>query len=398
MSHNPEKNSPGARLGHRINVHRMRGHPIYRWRASYVEVGRYRSKGFKTRQAAEEWKERQESERLSHGTDGRITAAERSAVLETRELLGEVQLTLREAVEIGIDLRRRERQSAKVNDIINALIRAKEQERKSERYLGNLKSRLGRFKMDFGERVVATISRAEVAEWLHGLNLSPESVNTYRREIGVMFSEAVACGYTDSNPVAKIKPVKVIDEPVGILTPDEAFRLISVAGSTILPAVALGLFAGLRTEELKRLKWDAVGLERKTIHVGADIAKNARNRIVPISENLAAILKPLAIASGRIWPTNGRKILEATRRQAGFGMLGSETEAEKLKGVQLKPWPGNALRHSFASYHLAHHQDAGALALILGHQDARIIFKHYREVVTKEDAAAFWRIGWNRNS
>ena len=35
-------------------------------------------------------------------------------------------------------------------------------------------------------------------------------------------------------------------------------------------------------------------------------------------------------------------------------------------------WPNNALRHSFASYHLAAFQDASALALEMGHSTTRI--------------------------
>jgi integrase len=50
------------------------------------------------------------------------------------------------------------------------------------------------------------------------------------------------------------------------------------------------------------------------------------------------------------------------------------------------------LRHSFASYHLAHFQDAAATALQMGHTTTTMLFEHYREIVTREQAAKFWSI------
>jgi integrase len=55
-------------------------------------------------------------------------------------------------------------------------------------------------------------------------------------------------------------------------------------------------------------------------------------------------------------------------------------------------WPDNALRHSFASYHLAHFKDVEGLALEMGHTDTKIVFQHYRELVRPSEAKAFWSI------
>ena len=89
---------------------------------------------------------------------------------------------------------------------------------------------------------------------------------------------------------------------------------------------------------------------------------------------------------------NGRRILTAAKREAGFGNPKSLTKEEKAKGATLKPWPDNALRHSFASYHLAHHKNAGDLALQMGHTDTKLIFQSYRELVTAKEAATYWAI------
>ncbi len=41
---------------------------------------------------------------------------------------------------------------------------------------------------------------------------------------------------------------------------------------------------------------------------------------------------------------------------------------------------------------LAHHNDAGSLALQLGHTDTKIIFKHYRAVVRALEAEEYWGV------
>jgi hypothetical protein len=72
----------------------------------------------------------------------------------------------------------------------------------------------------------------------------------------------------------------------------------------------------------------------------------------------------------------------------------------KLKGIKIDPnhfkhlkvWPPNALRHSFASHHLAQFTDAARLALELGHTDQELLFRRYRELVTPDQAAKWWDI------
>ena len=62
----------------------------------------------------------------------------------------------------------------------------------------------------------------------------------------------------------------------------------------------------------------------------------------------------------------------------------------KEADIRLKP---NALRHSFASYHLAQYQDIDTLVLALGHRgSATVLWEHYHRAVKKSDAKAFWAL------
>lgn len=94
-----------------------------------------------------------------------------------------------------------------------------------------------------------------------------------------------------------------------------------------------------------------------------------------ILPNLRARLELVPIKTGSVVPDNYRKLTDAAGLSAG-----------------LEVWPTNALRHSYASYHLAESQDAATLALGMGHSMKTILFTNYREVVTPEAARQYRNI------
>jgi integrase len=127
--------------------------------------------------------------------------------------------------------------------------------------------------------------------------------------------------------------------------------------------------------EIERLDWSEIDFESGLIEVTAEKAKAARRRLVTMQPNLREWLLPIRKHRGSIVCENFRKQFEQARTAAGI-----------LK------WPENALRHSFASYHLAHFKNAAATALELGHHDSRITFGHYRELVKPKEAQHYWNI------
>jgi integrase len=262
-----------------------------------------------------------------------------------------------------------------------------------------LKHRLDLFAADFDGKQVAEITGQEIDGWLRGLSrsgngmlVSPTTRNNFRRVLIVAFNFALENGYCATNPAKACAEAKEIESKVGILSPAELAGLLESCDESLLPFVAIGAFAGLRRAELERLDWSEIDFESGLIEVTAKKAKSARRRFVKIRENLAAWLRPYAKHQGPLAPDNYRELLDVAKRTTGFGVPGSETEEEKAQGIQLKPWPNNALRHSFASYHLAHFKDAAALALELGHTNSNLVFQHYREVVKPKDGERYWDI------
>src|SRR6516164_2499865 len=109
----------------------------------------------------------------------------------------------------------------------------------------------------------------------------------------------------------------IVDAPPEIFTAQELRSLLEEAtrvAPDVVPMLTIGVFAGVRDAEIKRLDWHEIDLARGHIEIKAAKAKSARRRIVPIQPNLAAWLRPYNGMSGRVVPQGYRKKLERVRK------------------------------------------------------------------------------------
>ena len=256
--------------------------------------------------------------------------------------------------------------------VVAELLTVKEARRASKRYLEDLRSRLGRFAADFKKDTCA-VTTAEIQAWLDSHKLAPQTYTNFRRVLHGFFEFAVARGYAADNPAAHVENLKTVGRNVAIFTPAHMAKLLAAAAPEFLPALALGAFAGLRSAEIERLEWSDLDLAARHLVIGADKAKTASRRVVPICDNLAAFLTPYAGQTGLVWPGSHEDFYAAQQTTSAAA------------GV---PWKSNALRHSYASYRFSQTADAGRVAGELGNS-AAVVHKHYRELV-KPDAAAKW--------
>jgi len=393
------KGEAGARLGGKVKVSKWK-HPHYNWRASYLLGGRYRQKGFKTRKEADEWAEKREKEATEFGTASKLTTAERSAVVESRENLKRLGLSISEAIEFAVSYHERAKRSTTVRDFFATFTEKWSRKRNkrglplSDAYLKELQKRLGRFVDKFGDTTIANIEDTHVEDWLDNLskNFDPQTVEHHRRNVFTMFEYAVKKKYADENPVQNVEGITVGDALPGILTPSQLSDLLTSADDEILPAFAIGAFAGVRDAEIKRMDWTMIDFEAATITLSEDVTKSRNFRIVTMPDNLVEWLKPRAKLTGPIWPKNGRKLHDAAKIKAGFADPEKLPKTEREKREDWNEWPHNALRHSYASYHFMFYKDTRELALNMGHTDHRMIVKHYRKRVSEKAAKTYWKI------
>jgi integrase len=351
----------------------------------WVVDGRIRGRGerhfYKTRAEAETKAEQLRLTRKNQGTAGlalperaRVEAAECIKRLET------VGATLTEAVEFFIRHARPEAGAGKVSDIIKEFLKEKASAGRRASYLRMQKSVLGNFAKEFGSREIHTIGHSEINNWIMAHPWKLRTRKNYQTDLSNFFSFATRRGYCASNPLVRLEKVTLDDLPPGILKVEQVIKTLNVASSfdegVLLPYVAIGLFAGLRADEFEKLDWNEVSLAHRTIEVKGAKAKSRQRRIVAMSDNLHAWLRDHVKSEGAIAPRKGHGHRWARLRA--------------LSGVD--PWPHNALRHSFGSYHVAFHQNAPKTSLEMGHDNPNQLFQSYRELVRPSDAQKYWSI------
>lgn len=360
---------------------------------------RIREKYVKTKGEAESLADRWVIETGNSGarTAAAITDADKRWIVDAREKLAAYGKTPADAVFHYIAHLERCQISITISELADKVLTEKRRENKSAPYLKDLRLRFSSFCKEFGTRLAAEISGEEISTWLSKLEVSPATVANHRRNLNVLFNHAIRLRACERNPVTDTMRPKSVEKEIGILTVAQSSALLRAAQKSpeILPCIALGLFAGVRDAELKRLDWQDVNFESGFVEIKASKSKSARRRLIEMKPALRSWLEPLRQPVGRIWPVQterGRGLHEEARRHAGFGTAGSETKAERDNGLKLISWPHNALRHSFASYHLAKFQNASALALEMGHANSSLIFAHYRELVLPKTAEAYWSL------
>ncbi len=357
-----------------VRIRKWDSQPRYKFTTNYRQGGKRIVRYFADEKSAKAFAAEKQIELLNEGRrNGEITAEERRAMMVAREK----GLSLKDAVEHYATHLETLNHSATIETAIEEFLAIREAEGKAKAHLIDLRHRLNRFAREFGSRLSASISTKELDGWLHGLTVAPQTRANFRRVIHNFFAFCSARGYCVGNPASQATRSKVPPKAIGILTVEQSQGLLQACPVAILPAVAIALFAGLRREEIARLDWRSIDLDRRFIEVAAEKSKTAQRRLVPISDNLLKWLAPSRAISGPVMPpaiTYRRKFLKA------------------LKAAGIESWPANALRHSFASYRLADTQDAAKVALELGHTESRTLFQHYRELVRVEQAKAFWQI------
>lgn len=352
-----------------------------------VKAGRNRQH-FKNKPEAETFLAAKIVEQRNYGTAGTsFDEKQRAEYLECVEKLQPFNVKLRDAVAFYLPHLEAKKKASKktARELVTEVIARKTSVGASERYLSDLRSRLKQFGTVFNERPVGEITVSDVEQWLSNLArkdgnpLSPTTRNNFRRVLIVAFNFAKKGGYRLGNPARESAEAKEVKLAAGILTVTQAADLLTHCDAKIVPAVALGLFAGLRPEsEGLHLDWSHIDFSDSTINIEPDKTKSESSaRYIAMAANLVAWLAPYKQEKGRVFPPV-REYYESLR------------EARKQAGIE--EWPHDALRHSFGSYHYGAHQNAALTQSLMGHTNAKIFFKHYRKPLKQSVALRYWTI------
>lgn len=352
--------------------------------------------------------EREKILRARIGEDAKKLSADslRDAVAALAVLAGKG--TLEAAARHYVALLERQAKSVPtVGELVQDYIQASEGEGLRDASLRELKHRLGRLIRRFGPRRVDELTGADLQQWFEGMRqkdgkrYSAASQKHYGFAVGAVFNYAIELGYIEVNPAAaktrgrRGKARKTTESTAEIFTPDEAKALMTAAvqyAPEMVAPLGLGLFAGCRTAEIRQMTWERhIDLPGGLVQITSDIAKKRRVRNVDILPNLQRWLAAVPNRTGYIaadpsQPDGNKPMTDQQWRR--------RVEKVRTKATPMvEAWPYNGLRHSYGSYHLEQHGDPAKTAFQMGHADSgALLFEHYRQLCTREDAASFWKI------
>lgn len=254
----------------------------------------------------------------------------------------------------------------------------KEAARRRKTYMDSLKFTVDNFIKGRHEFPAHKVTGADIEAFLATRESDWSKKSAFKR-LHTFFKYCVAKKICGANPVKELDTIQIDDRVPKILTVRQAAR-VTVATKRHFPeglaALVLGLYAGIRPNELTGISWDDVRLDEGVVIVDAAASKTSQRRIVHLEPTALAWVKAAKEAGAMlpITPYKWSLVLGVCSRSLGW-----------------KRWESDVLRHSAASYWLAEKPDAPALAIQLGNS-VQVLYKHYREVVTRKDAARFWRL------
>lgn len=200
------------------------------------------------------------------------------------------------------------------------------------------------------------------------------SRRTMRRSISAFFSWAVRHHYCLENPCDRLDKLPRDMSRIVVLSLDECRRLLRASmllhQGAAAPAVAIGLFAGLRPSEIRDLKPADIGRER--IRVAGGKLRRSLKRSVPIPPVLATWLQQ--------YPFKGLP-------------AGWDRKLKILKGAtQARNWAQDVIRHTSITFQAERDRDEALTAYNNG-TSKQMMDAHYRDLVDDDQMIAeFWNL------
>lgn len=367
------------------------------WQLDYGIVDGRRKRvsfGSNKREAEEAMAEVKRSRRKMGEMGVVLSPVEMAEFVSLRAELRAVGATMREAVSFFLKHGASLKRPCQVHAAVTAFVDTKEEKGKALRTVQSYRQCLASLVRMHGERLVHELTTEDVRAWLDAQGWGARSWNG---ALGFVRTFLTWClrpdvGHASRNVALGIeRRTEETAEEIGTLELWECEALLREARKQaldeggvkwkLLAFVVIGLFGGLRRAELERLQQGDVNLDERTVIVRAAHAKTRQRRVVELSENAVAWMEGM--------------------RDGGWGMMDGErvcpANLKRMwpafwKACGLKEWKNNALRHTFASMHLAMWSDEAKLQTLMGHESGPMLHRHYKALKTRKEAERFWAL------
>jgi integrase len=354
--------------------------------ASLSPTGKRQRRFFATREQAEVECELLKTRKFNFGHSLSTMSPERIA--EARACFSRLELecpgvSLSHAVGEFLNLHRRRNASVALRSLFDAFLESKNgANRNYQRELRNIFERVAQL----NDVVVSDLDPQQIDQALK--DFPDGNRNAALRYLRAAFNYGVRRGWLTENPICRLEFKKCVRDQVEIIAPIVVEKLLLDALANdleLVPFLVLAFFCGIRPDgELKKLLWSDVDMAAKEHHVTirAAIAKKGRKRWIDLSENALAWFHEYrnrgGKTEGRIFPLSAITLRRKRRRNA--------------LAAGLNAWPQQGARHTWCSAWLRQHGDIDRLVLQAGHESPTVLWNHYYQAMTPEDAARFWTI------
>ena len=329
-----------------------------------------------------------EALRLLHDAGGKtvLLDAVRQFVEAEKCLAG--QCSLMEAVrEHKRQLDKGKLQEIKVPELVVEFLAHLNAEGLSKRYRMDMKAKLNvAAKMFTGH--VADVRTVDVDNWLDSLTRkSKRTKKNYRNALQTLFSFAREKNYLPRQLKTEVEYSRDYqpEKPaIGIYTPEKLELLLSRISPRLVPFVALGALAGMRSAEIVRMEWGDIRLDTKQIFVTDAVSKTIA-REIPICPALAEWLKPFKKQKmkGNVLVRISNGLALAKRFSAAVKRITGEDGKPLVKIVR------NGFRHTYISCRVKLTKNVQQVSLEAGNSP-RIIFSNYLRIIEKQAVAKRW--------
>lgn len=209
----------------------------------------------------------------------------------------------------------------------------------------------------FGTKRLSQITVKDIQLYKDKLSVtkSKATVNRYLALIKGIYTKATEWGYAKDNPVKKVKLNKLNNARIRYLNEAEYKALMIHCDKSIRPFVKLAIHTGLRKSELYSLTWNAVNMERGSIHIRD--SKNGEGRHIPINKSAREVLEELY------------KVRRIDSQDIFFDLVNFRRLWDSaMTKASLENFHFHDCRHTFASYAVMSGMDLRTLQEILGHK------------------------------
>ena len=163
-----------------------------------------------------------------------------------------------------------------VQQVVAEVLKVKTDAKLSAAYLFDLDTRLSRFS-EYFQMNISDVTGSMIQEWLDKLkckgrqkSASGRSKRNYLQMVAEAFRFAITRKWLPKEAMDEIKAVQLPkEEPseIEIYTPEEMQEVLAVTSPEMVPFVAIGAFAGMRSTEISRLHWSEIDLNERYIEV-----------------------------------------------------------------------------------------------------------------------------------